>query len=212
MPAPTILKRSLEFHFPRSVSVAKQIPQTLEVIITPLSDPSAPDQGTYVGGLQKQSVLLDDDDNVLLFRLVPTASPDLLAPVTYRAAWREGGVIGRTFTYDFAMPDADIRFDELAELGQIIGGETYLQQTDLGVPGRVAKLNDDGVPVDSDGHPAAGAAATAGRRWTGRAARRGQGAARRGEGQRRAGGFPGRAAGRAQNGGAGGEGRQNGCC
>ena len=159
MPAPTILKRSLEFHFPRSVSVAKQIPQALEVIITPLSDPSAPDQGTYVGGLQKQSVLLDDDDNVLLFRLVPTASPDLLAPVTYRAAWREGGVIGRTFTYDFAMPDADIRFDELAELGQIIGGETYLQQTDLGVPGRVAKLNDDGVPVDSDGHPAAGAAA-----------------------------------------------------
>lgn len=159
MPAPTILKRNLEFHFPRSVSVTKQIPQTLEVIVTPLSDPSAPDQGTYVGGAQKQSVLLDDDDNVLVFQLVPTASADLLAPVTYRAAWREGGVIGRTFTYDFAMPDADVRFDELAELGQIIGGETYLQQSDLGVPGRVAKLNLDGVPVDADGHPAAGAAA-----------------------------------------------------
>ena len=159
MPAPTILKRSLTFHFPRAVSIAKQIPQTIEVIVTPLSDPSAPDQGTYVGGLQKQSVLLDDDDNVLVFQLVPTASPDLLAPVLYRAAWREGGVIGRTFTYDFAMPDADVRFDELAELGQIIGGETYLQQSDLGVPGRVAKLNDDGVPVDSDGNPAAGALA-----------------------------------------------------
>lgn len=159
MPAPTILKRNLEFHFPRSVSVTKQIPQTLEVIVTPLSDPSGPDQGTYVGGAQKQSVLLDDDDNVLVFQLVPTASPDLLAPVTYRVAWREGGVIGRTFTYDFAMPDRDVRFDELAELGQIIGGETYLQQSDLGVPGRVAKLNDDGVPVDSNGHPAAGAMA-----------------------------------------------------
>lgn len=159
MPAPTILKRNLEFHFPRSVSVTKQIPQTLEVIVTPLSDPSGPDQGTYVGGAQKQSVLLDDDDNVLVFQLVPTASPDLLAPVTYRVSWREGGVIGRLFTYDFAMPDRDVRFDELTDLGQIIGGETYLQQADLGVPGRVAKLNNDGVPVDSDGHPAAGAAA-----------------------------------------------------
>ena len=156
MPAPTILKRTLTFHFPRSVSTASQLPQTLEVIIVPLSDPSAPDQGTYVGGLQKQNVLLDDDDNVISFSLVPTASPDLLAPVTYRVAWREGSVIGRTFTYDFAMPDADIRFDELADLGQIIGGETYLQQSDLGVAGRVAKLNSDGVPVDINGHPAAG--------------------------------------------------------
>lgn len=159
MPAPTILKRNLTFHFPRSVSVTNQRPQAMEVIIVPLSDPSGPDQGTYVGGLQTQSVLLDDDDNTLTFMLVPTASPDLVAPVTYRVAWREGGILGRTVTYDFAMPDADVRFDELAELGQIVGGETYLQQSDLGVPGRVAKLNDDGVPVDSDGHPAAGAAA-----------------------------------------------------
>lgn len=159
MPAPTILKRNLTFHFPRSVSVTNQRPQTMEVIVVPLSDPSGPDQGTYVGGMQQQSVLLDDDDNTLTFMLVPTASPDLVAPVNYRAAWREGGILGRTVTYDFAMPDADIRFDELTELGQIIGGETYLLQSDLGVPGRVAKLNDDGVPVDSDGHPAAGAAA-----------------------------------------------------
>lgn len=159
MPAPTILKRTLSFHFPRSVTATKQLPQTLEVIIVPLSDPSAPDQGTYVGGLQKQSVLLDDDDNVISFQLVPTASPDLVAPVTYRAAWREGGVLGRTVTHDFAMPDRDVRFDELSELGQIVGGETYLQQSDLGVPGRVAKLNDDGVPVDINGHPAAGAMA-----------------------------------------------------
>lgn len=159
MPAPTILKRNLEFHFPRAVSVTNQVPQSLDIIIIPLSDPSAPDQGTYVGGLQKQTVILDDDDNVVVFQLVPTNSSELLAPVTYRAAWREGGVVGRTYTYDFAMPDADVRFDELQELGQIIGGETYLQQADLGVPGRVAKLNEDGVPVDSDGHPAAGAAA-----------------------------------------------------
>ncbi len=159
MPGPTILKRNLAFHFPRTVSTVNQRPQTMEVIVTPLSDPSAPDQGTYVGGLQRQSILLDDDDNVLVFQLVPTGSPDLSAPVTYRAAWREGGIIGRTVTHDFAMPDADVRFDELLDLGQIIGGETYLLQTDLGVPGRVAKLNDDGVPVDSDGHPAAGAGA-----------------------------------------------------
>jgi hypothetical protein len=159
MPAPTILKRTLTFHFPRSVTATKQLPQTLEVVIVPLSDPSAPDQGTYVGGLQKQNVLLDDDDNVISFSLVPSNSPQLLAPVNYRAAWREGSVLGRTFTYDFAMPDSDIRFDELADLGQIIGGDTYLKQTDLGVPGRVAKLNSDGVPVDINGHPAAGALA-----------------------------------------------------
>jgi hypothetical protein len=66
-------------------------------------------------------------------------------------AWRDGGVIGRTFTYDFAMPDADVRFDELADLGQIIGGQAYLQQTDLGVPNRVAKLNSSGIPITSAG-------------------------------------------------------------
>lgn len=159
MPAPTILKRNLEFHFPRAVSVSTQVPQTMEIVVIPLSDPSGPDQGTYVGGLQKQNVLLDDDDNVIVFQLVPTNSADLLAPVTYRVAWREGGVIGRTYTYDFAMPDADVRFDELQELGEIIGGETYLQQADLGVPGRVARLNEAGVPVDSQGHASASAAA-----------------------------------------------------
>ena len=158
MPAPTILKRNLTFHFPRAVSVTNQTPQTLEVVVVPLSDPSAPDQGTYVGGLQRQTVLLDDDDNVLTFSLVPSNSPDLLAPVNYRVAWREGGVLGRTFTYDFAMPDSDIRFDELADLGQIIGGESYLHQEDLGVPGRVAKLNSDGIPVDANNHPMVSAA------------------------------------------------------
>lgn len=151
MPAPTILKRNLEFHFPRAVSAVGQLPQTLEVVLIPLSDPSGPDQGTYVGGLQQQTVLLDDDDNVITFSLVPTASPQLLAPVNYRVAWRDGGIIGRTLTYDFAMPDADVRFDELASLGQIIGGQAYLQQNDLGVPGRVAKLNSSGVPVTSAG-------------------------------------------------------------
>jgi hypothetical protein len=148
---PTILKRNLEFHFPRAVSAVGQLPQTLEVVVVPLSDPSGPDQGTYVGGLQRQTVLLDDDDNVLVFSLVPTASPQLLAPVRYRVAWRDGGVVGRTYTYDFAMPDADTRFDELGDLGQIIGGEAYLQQTDLGVPGRVARLNSSGIPITSTG-------------------------------------------------------------
>lgn len=37
------------------------------------------------------------------------------------------------------MPDDDLDFEDLASLGDIIDGENYLRQSDLGVIGRVAR-------------------------------------------------------------------------
>jgi len=43
--APTLLKRNLTFNFQRSVNTVDgvQVPQTIEVAITPLATPSFPD-------------------------------------------------------------------------------------------------------------------------------------------------------------------------
>ena len=49
------------------------------------------------------------------------------------------------------MPDFDCNYDDLAELDSIIDGETYLQQSDLGVINRVAKLDEDGDVIDAFG-------------------------------------------------------------
>lgn len=138
--------------------MVNQVPETVEVIVIPLSDASLPGaDATYVGGLQRQTIVLSQEDNAAVFDLVPTDEPGLTERILYRIAWRQG-VIGRTFTYDFAMPDVDVNFDDLQSLGNIIGGETYLQQSDLGVPGRVARLNDAGQVVDANNIPVAGQA------------------------------------------------------
>ena len=138
--------------------MVNQVPETVEVVVIPLSDSSLPAaDATYVGGLQKQTVVLSQEDNTAVFDLVPTDEPGLTDRILYRIAWRQG-VIGRTFTYDFAMLDVDVNFDDLQSLGNIIGGETYLQQSDLGVPGRVARLNDEGQVVDANNIPVAGQA------------------------------------------------------
>ena len=151
-----IVRRDLTFHFERSVDQATQVPEVMEVCVIPLASPSStsPD-ATLVGGLQSQTVVLSQADNTAVFQLVPTDYPTLTAPVTYRAEWREGGIIGLTQSVDFSMPDADINFNDLTDLGAIIGGEVYLQQSDLGVPGRVAALNTEGQVVDSHGDPVA---------------------------------------------------------
>jgi len=147
-----IIKRRLTVHFARSVTFPGQVPHTLQVIVVALAEPSAPvEQSTFVSPVGTQEVLLADAVNSTFFDLVPTDHPELTERITYRIQWRPGGITGRTVTYDFAMPDADIDFDDLTDLGAIIGGETYLQQDDLGVAGRVARLNNDGHVVDAAG-------------------------------------------------------------
>lgn len=58
----------------------------------------------------------------MTFRLVPTDHPDLTERVLYRAAWREK-YLGRQYVTDFVMPDFDCNFDDLTNLGNIIGGK-----------------------------------------------------------------------------------------
>jgi hypothetical protein len=131
-------------------------PQSVEVTVIPLQDASNADTvATYVGGPQSATATLLQDDNVVVFALVPSNFPGLSNPINYRIMWRVGGVTGRTESYDFAMPDVDVSFDQLQSTGNIIDGQAYLQQSDLGVAGRVARLNDDGKVVDALGEPVA---------------------------------------------------------
>ena len=154
----SLLRRNLTVHFQQSVTVTSTsvVPQTAEVSVIPLQDASnAATVATYVGGVQTVTVVLANADNPVTFALVPSNFPGLSNPINYRILWRIGGVTGRTQTYDFAMPDADIDFDQLQSTGAIIDGSAYLQQSDLGVAGRVAMLNNSGEVIDASGTPVA---------------------------------------------------------
>jgi len=154
--APTLLKRNLTFNFQRSVNTVDgvQVPQTIEVAITPLATPSFPDVATYVGGVQEQTVLLNNATNQAVFALVPSNAAGLTQNVNYLTAIRQGGVTGPTTNTPFAMPDADTDWDTLvASLGDVIGGVSYVQQSDIGVAGGVAALNSSGAVVDANGNP-----------------------------------------------------------
>lgn len=158
MTSPTLVYRELTVNFARSVN-ANQIPQTIQVVVTALSTASSVSAGAvFVEAPVAREVVLTSAINEVVFRLVPSDLAGLTERVLYRIAWRSGGATGRTFTYDFAMPDADLTFEQLNGLNYIIGGQAYLQQTDLGVAGRVARLNDAGQVVDAAGIPVAGAA------------------------------------------------------
>lgn len=152
-------KRALTINFQRSVTAGT--PSVMEVAVAPLAEPNAPAlDATLVGGTQTQSVLLANENNPVVFQLVPTDHPDLTTRVVYRIAWREK-YLGRQFTKDFVMPDFDVAFDDLEALGNIIGGETYIQWSDRSHPGGVAGLNDAGQVVDSDGNVVSGAESAA---------------------------------------------------
>lgn len=152
---PQVITRSLTFKFSKSVSALTGLPDIMEVAILPLEDASVGGQATFAGGLKTVTVELSDAVNTATFNLIPTDSPGLTARIQYRAMWR-AGITGRTSTVDFAMPDEDLDWDELvAGIGNVIGGETYLQQSDLGVPGRVARLDDEGRVIDAFGIPVA---------------------------------------------------------
>lgn len=144
-------KRTLTINFERSVTAG--VPNTIEVAIAPLSEPNAPSENvTLVGGTQTQVIVLDNEINPAVFELVPSDAAELSSRVLYRIAWRQR-YLGRQYVKDFVMPDFDCSFDDLDDLGSIIGGETYVQWTDRGAPGGVAALNSLGQVVDGDGNP-----------------------------------------------------------
>lgn len=151
MSAPTqIIERALTFTFAQSISTATGVPDVMEVAIIPLTDGSTA-QATYAGGLKTAQVELSQEQNTTVFELIPSNSPGLDQAINYRVMWR-AGINSRTYRYDFLMPDADLTWGQLvAGVGQIIDGETYLQNTDLGIPGRVAQLDNAGIPITSAG-------------------------------------------------------------
>jgi hypothetical protein len=149
---PQIITRALTVNFTQAASVGGQ-DATVDVVVTPLNN-GATDAATttIVGGPQSAVVDLTASPNPqVVFYLVPSNYPGLATPVNYRIAWRQG-VLSRTYTTDFAMPDADTNFAALANLGDVIDGTAYLQQSDLGVAGRVARLNAQGQVMDADGN------------------------------------------------------------
>lgn len=155
MTAPQIIERALTFRFAQSVSDTTGQPDVLQISLTPLNDAWSNVSGaTFVGGVRTAEVRLSDPLNTITFNLIPSFSPGLTAPIMYRVIWR-ANVVSRTFNYDFSMPDADLFFDQLDQLGNIIDGTTYLQHTDLGIAGRVARLNNAGIPETAGGDPVA---------------------------------------------------------
>jgi hypothetical protein len=125
----------------------------MEIAVLPLGEPGAPElEISLVGGTQTKTVVLTNTSNPVTFDLVPTDSPQLNQRVIYRIGWRER-YIGRQYTADFVMPDADVNFADLEDLGAILGGVTYLQWTDRGSVNGVAALDALGRVLDGDGNP-----------------------------------------------------------
>lgn len=158
---PQIIERTLTFNFAPAVNSSTGLPEIMEVALLPLGDASSAVAGaTFAGGLRTANVeLVYPGPNTAVFDLIPSYSPGLTDPILYRVMWR-AGALGRTFTYDFAMPDVDCTWEELVSgIGEVIDGTVYLQQSDLGVPGRVARLDDAGHVIDSAGNPVVDSAA-----------------------------------------------------
>jgi hypothetical protein len=150
----TVPRRTLTINFERSITAG--VPNSMEIVVIPLSEPNAPAlDGSLVGGPQTQVIVLANATTPVTFSLVPTDSPFLDQRVVYRIAWRER-FMGRQYTHDFVMPDANVNFADLDDLGAVLGGVTYLQQTDRSVPGGVAGLNNLGQVIDADGNPIIG--------------------------------------------------------
>ena len=147
------MQRTLSIHFDRSVSPTTNRPDEIEITVTPLNSASSPDlNATYAALRQTKRVKLSLARNTVKFELTPTYDPGLTEPIFYRIAWRRG-YMGRVEEHDFSMPDRDVDFDDLTDLGNIITGENYLKEEDLGTPGRVARLDNLGRVVDGDGIP-----------------------------------------------------------
>jgi hypothetical protein len=149
---PQIITRALTFNFAASVSSTTNLPGVIDISLIPLASATDAQAGaTFAGGLQSTTIELDNPINSWTVNLIPSFSPGLSAPINYRVLWRSG-LLGPTTTYDFSMPDEDLTFDDLiAGTGNIISGESYIQQTDIGVPGGVAGLDSQGNVLNAEG-------------------------------------------------------------
>ena len=144
------MKRQLTIHFHRAVTDPKL--ETLEVVVTPLASANHPENDQTILGLkQVRKVTLVEPVTTVVFELIPTYQVGLDRPILYRIAWRRGS-FGRIESREFSMPDQNVDYDDLFDLGHIISGENYLTNDDLGVPGRVAQLNDAGQVIDANGN------------------------------------------------------------
>lgn len=152
MTAPQIIRRALTFNFAPSINTATGVPDIMDVSVIPLASSTDAQAGaTFAGGVQSATVELSNPINSVVFNLIPSYSPGLDTPINYRVMWR-AGVLGPTTTYDFSMVDQDLTFDALiSDTANIITGNVYLQQSDLGVPGRVARLDDSGDVLTGSG-------------------------------------------------------------
>ena len=146
------MKKRLTLRFERSVSSRYNKGDLIEVVLIPLATTNNPDgNSTLVEEKQVQKVNLHNEVTEIYFDVTPTYSPGLQEPIFYRIAWRRG-YAGRITETDFAMPNMDVDFDDLGELGNIITGDNFLREEDLGTPGRVARLNNAGHVVDAEGN------------------------------------------------------------
>ncbi len=149
------MKRKFRVVFGRSVATSGR-PDVMEVLVQSLSTSSnALTDITFPPVDEIRKIALGNATNVAEFDLEPSYQPGLDRPILYRVTWRKS-MIGRVETTDFTMPNADITYDDLFDLGAIVGSEVYLREEDLGVIGRVAKLNDDGLVVDAFGNVVSG--------------------------------------------------------
>lgn len=153
-----MITRNLTISFARSVNPVTGYANTVECVVVPIDSSANPVSGaTYITGPANQTAQLSAASTTLTFQLVPTYSSELSSPVTYRIAYRTG-LIGNITTADFAMPDADVSFESLQSLGNIINDLGYLKEADLGVAGRVAALNAQGQVIDAQGNVVGAAA------------------------------------------------------
>ena len=144
------MKRQLTIHFHKAITDPKL--ETLEVVVTPLTSANNPETDQTILGLkQVKKVTLVEPVTPVVFELTPTDEVGLNRRILYRIAWRRGS-FGRIESREFSMPDQNVDFDDLFDLGHIITGDNYLRQEDLGVPGRVAQLNDAGQVIDANGN------------------------------------------------------------
>lgn len=142
--------RTLTFQFDRVLSADGVTPEEWEVTVVPLGsalDGTIPN-ATLVGNAVKKSVVLSEATNAVVFNVVPSDSPGLSTTQWYRTAWRPK-FFGKMTVKDFTMPDADVTFNQLQDLGAIIGSDVYLRQADVGT--HVAGLDSQGFVLDGHG-------------------------------------------------------------
>jgi len=154
------VKRKFSVPFGHSITATGKADR-IEVIVRSLTTSSSGSGNvTYPAVFERRMITLTDDINTAEFMLTPSYEPGLDRPILYRVSWRKD-FLGRVENTDFTMPNSDISYDDLFDLGAIMGDETYLKEQDLGVAGRVARLNSAGLVIDANGNEVTGGDATA---------------------------------------------------